>query len=242
MTLQWANKGVVIAFCGQSNTQGFSTGAPTALPDTDPLDGSVITKVKPAGVTFYEDGVLQAGWTNPFGLEVGVGSVITNAILLKRGENGTNIGSWGGGAGHMVSAIGDWNTAGHKPKVLVWLQGEADAADGTGTLAAGYADNLTDCMGRAKSQAGGALGVLCIRIPVTDEVGYPQAPAVREATRLWCLRDDLGGRCHAWFDPTDLPWYSAVSPLQIDNLHLNGLGMYRLGKAVGQYLLAQGYG
>jgi hypothetical protein len=242
MSLQWANRGLEIAICGQSNTQGFATGAVSALPEADPIDGHTLQRTLPPTARLFEDGVELFAYTNPFGLEVGILSVLTSAILLKRGENGTNVGSWGGGAGHMSNAVADWNSLGRKPKVLVWLQGEADAADATGTLAANYPTNFTDAMGVAKAQAGAAMGVLALRIPVTDEAGYPQAPAVREATRLWCLRDDLTGRCHAYYDPTSLPWYSAVNPLQADGVHLTGLAMYRLGRAVGTYLQAQGYG
>jgi hypothetical protein len=242
VSLQWANRGVDIALCGQSNCQGFSTGAVSALPDTDPLDGSEIVKVKPVGVTFYEDGVAVGAWTNPFGPEVGIASVITNARIHKRGENGTEISTWNGGAGHMVSAAADWVAVGRKPAVLVWFQGEADASDATGTKATNYPTVLASVMAWAKATAGGGMGVLCVRIPVTDLVGYPHAETVRTNTRLWCAQDDLTGRCHAFFDPTSQPWYSAVSPMQVDNLHLNGLGMYRMGKAIGQYLLAQGYG
>jgi hypothetical protein len=241
MSMAWANKGPDIAICGQSNTQGFATGAVSALPDVDPLDGSEIVKAIPATATLYEDGAVVAAYTNPFGLEVGILSVLRNARIHKRGENGTTVASWAGGAGHMVSAVADWTAQARKPAALVWLQGEADADEDTGTFAASYADNLTEAMGRAKAYAGAGMGVVCVRIPVTH-TDYTQADAVRTATRLWCLRDDLHGKCHVYYDPTGLAWYSAVSPLQADLVHLTGLAMYRLGKAIGTYLQAEGYG
>lgn len=227
--------------CGQSNISGFATGAVSALPDTDPLDGTVIVKAIPATAKLYEDGVELAAYTNPFGLEAGILSVLTTARVHKRGENGTTVASWAGGAGHMVSAVGDWTAQNRKPAVVVWLQGEADADEDTGTFAAAYPDNLTDAMSRAKAYAGGGMGVVCGRIPVTH-ADYTQADAVRAATRNWCLRDNLLGRVHYYFDPTSLPWYSAVDPLQADGVHLTGLAMYRYGKAIGAYLLSEGYG
>lgn len=241
MSLQWANKGVDIALCGQSNAQGFSTGAVSALPDTDPIDGTPIVKAIPATARLFEDGAEIFAYTNPFGLEVGILSVLQTARLHKRGENGTTVASWAGGAGHMVSAVADWTAQGRKPAALVWLQGEADADEDTGTFAASYDANLTEAMGRAKNYAGGGMGVVCGRIPVTD-AGYTQAEAIRTITRLWCAKDDLGGRCHYYFDPTSLAWYTAVNPLQADGVHLTGLAMYRYGKAIGTYLLSEGYG
>jgi hypothetical protein len=237
----WAHKSAVIALAGQSNISGFATGATSSLPATDPIDGHTLVRDKPAGVSFYEDGAAVAAWTNPFGLEVGIASVLDEAILLKRGENGTAIASWTGGAGHMVSCVSDWATAGHRPSVLVWLQGEADADEDTGTLAAGYPTQIARLKEVMASAMGAGMGLLAVRIPVTH-TDYSFAETVRGHTEDFCERARRLGYNAAYFDPTVLPWYGAVSPLQADLVHLNGLGMYRLGRAIGQYLQSEGYG
>lgn len=242
MPLMWANKGVDIAICGQSNAQGFATGAVSSLPDTDPIDGHTLVKALPGTATLYEDGASVAAYTNPFGPEVGLFSVLSACTVHKRAINGTEISTWGGGAGHMADSVGDWNTQSRKPKVLIWIQGETDAADGTGAKAAAYDAQLTAVMAIAKAQAGAAMGVVAVRIPTTDTTTYPQVEAVRTATRAWCAKANLNGRHHHFFDPTGLDWYSAVTPLQADATHLTGLAMYRLGRAIGLYLQSEGYG
>lgn len=235
--LEWATKGPVIAICGQSNAQGFSTGAASSLPDTD-LEGDATVKVKPAGVSFYEDGSAVAAWTNPFGLEVGIASVLQNCTILKRGENGTSISSWSTGAGHMITAIADWNTVGVMPDVLVWFQGEADSQTSE-AVANAYYDDLYTLLGRVKNVAGASVGFVAVRIPVID-AGYAYADIVRAKTKLYCSDDNRTGKCNAYLDPTSETWHSGI--LQGDNIHLTGIGMYHYGKFVGEFLKLEGYG
>lgn len=236
--LTWATKGPIIAICGQSNCQGFLTGASSSLPDND-LEGDPVVKTKPAGVSFYEDGVLVNDWTNPFGPEVGIGSVLQNCTILKKGENGTTIASWSSGAGHMITAISDWNTVGVLPDVVVWVQGEADS-DIEATANAYYGQLFT-LLGRVKNATGGAVGFVPIRVPVID-AAYPYADIVRAAQAQYCLEDNLGGKCNAYLDPTQEDWYDTDDILQADGVHLNGIGMYMFGKYIGEFLLSEGYG
>lgn len=238
--LRWAKKTLppIIAICGQSNAQGFSTGATSSLPDTD-LEGDATVKTKPAGVSFYEDGSIVADWTNPFGPEVGIASVIQECTILKRAVNGSEIGSWIN-AGHIADAIADWDTVGVQPDILIWFQGEQDASDETGTKAAAYSGNLLTLLSNAKADVGGALGFVAIRIPTTDTDGYPYADSVRDSTRLFCLKDDLAGKCSVYLDPSGQAWHTDV--LQADDLHLTGIGMYMYGKFIGKFLRREGYG
>lgn len=236
--LLWAHKGPVIGLCGQSNCQGFLTGAATSLPDND-LEGDPIVKTKPAGVTFYEDGLSVADWTNPFGPEVGIASVLQDCTIIKKGENGTTISSWSSGAGHMVDFTTDWSTAGVTPDVIVWVQGEADS-DIEATANAYYGQLFT-LLGRAKNVTGAGVGFVPIRVPVID-AAYPYINIVRAAQAQYCSEDHLGGKCNAYLDPTTEAWYDTDDILQADGVHLNGIGMYMYGKFIGEFLLNEGYG
>ena len=189
------------------------------------------------------------GFNNPsshqveFGPELSMGRTLAdllparNTLIIKYGHGGSNLHTqWAAGGiryndfiSTVNDALGDITAAGatYQLKGTVWVQGEADA--GNATNAGNYQANLTDLIGRIRSDvfAGAVAPFVLSRLSdnqynsVTGNVGTVRTAQEQTANALANVE---------WVDADD----AAFSTYSNGMIHFDANGAINLGNALGQ--------